>query len=70
MADEIDRASEREQHDRELALAEARRKKGPDPAWDGALAYCPECDCENTARAMLGYGRCIDCQERAERWGE
>ena len=35
------------------------------PGNDG---LCVECGESNQARASLGYGRCIDCQEEAERW--
>ena len=62
----IEQSERDEEARKERAIAEARRDDQPDPVWDGALAYCPECDGENTARALIGFGRCISCQERHE----
>lgn len=61
MADEIDRAQEREQFDRELALRAVVGIQGQGRA---------ECDCGEAItelRQGLGATRCIDCQTAHER---
>ena len=59
--------SERDEEARkQRAIAEARRDDQPDPVWHDGVSYCAECEAENTARARVGRGRCIDCQQRHE----
>lgn len=61
MADQIDRAQERELLDRELAIQQQTR---PRPI---GLAACQECD-EPISDARRGNGarRCVPCQADAE----
>lgn len=56
MADEIDRAQEREQHDREIALAAA--KKPLDPGVPGNCDFCDE-----FFSRLIG-GACGGCRDR------
>lgn len=61
MADAIDRAQEREQLDRELALEQHAQR-----AREG-LAFCVECDEGiSDVRRALGARRCVACQESFE----
>ncbi|WP_018865105.1 hypothetical protein [Thioalkalivibrio sp. ARh3] len=57
-------AEREERRARDQAVEAARAAdQSPAPEWDGDTAYCPQCGNENTARAKIGRGRCIDCQE-------
>lgn len=62
-----EQAARRELEARAAAVEAARqRRDDPDPVWSGGVAYCPECGAEFTARAMLGYGICVECAEARE----
>lgn len=66
MADVIDRASERETLDRELALA-CQRQQRAHPAQ--SLLHCEACGGEipeARRRALAGVRRCVDCQQSHE----
>lgn len=65
----LEQADALAQAERESGVEKARAGDNVAPVWAGNSASCPECGNENTARALLGYGRCIECQTRAERWG-
>ncbi len=56
MADEIDKAQEREQHDREIALAAAAKPLDP-----GVPGDCDLCG-EHSGRLL--YGVCAPCRDK------
>ena len=62
----IEQSERDEEARKQRAIAEARRDGQPDPVWIDGVSYCAECEAENTARARVGRGRCIDCQQRYE----
>lgn len=70
MADELDAAQQIT--DRWMEAVHANRQRGDNPApnWIATnYAVCVDCGEENTPRAQIGRGRCIDCQEEADRNG-
>lgn len=69
MSDAIDRAQEREQFDREMALAE-HHKHSIDGLATVSVTDCIECSAEipeARRRAVPGVQLCVDCQTTHER---
>lgn len=69
--DELDRAQEREQQDRGLALEALRRKLDSEHAGGGSHE-CQGCGEEIDPRrrvAVPSATRCTECQERWEKYG-
>ena len=66
MADEIDQAQALEERQRELSLGRQAAAMAGDGRED--CAVCGEPIGEERRRAMPSATRCIECQERRERW--
>ncbi len=65
LADDIDRAQEREQFDRELALAAARRAPASTPD-DGCCVECGEAIEPARIKALGGTQLCAHCARMQE----
>ncbi len=65
MVDWADRALEREERHRELALQAQLAQATPSGP---SLTHCTDCDCEIPAkrRALGGISRCVPCQTTLE----
>lgn len=72
MADPVDLATdhiEKEAAARD-ALRRAQAERGPAPVYVDGVPTCAECGNDlPAARAEAGRGRCVECQELAERQG-
>lgn len=69
--DDIDRAQQREEQEREYALASIQQRSVELPAYDDTGArICVDCDERIPHARLLAYPqsvRCIDCQSDLER---
>ena len=64
MADDVDITTERMEHEPKHRAMPANNVP---PVMQNGFCICAECGEDNEVRGSLGYGRCLECQEEADR---